>query len=196
MKRIYPTTSKKRRLESTPPNEQLSEIILSVLAIVGMVALAVLAPNIIMLLDRRRRRQLSPHDVRRSINGLQKRGLVSQQRRGGTYTVQITAEGQLFLKKRRIFRPHIIDDSRWDRKWRLVFFDIPAVRGPIRHHIRRLLRAAGLCPVQRSIYVAPFDCYYLVKELRTRFDLHTSIHYAVVEKMTDSSKYRRHFHLS
>lgn len=47
--------------------------------------------------------------------------------------------------------------QKWDRKWRLVIFDLPEKRRHLRDRLRLLLLQIGFGKWQRSIYVTPFD---------------------------------------
>lgn len=46
----------------------------------------------------------------------------------------------------------------WDRKWRLVAFDVPNKKKPSREFVRRELKRIGFYPVQESLFVYPFSC--------------------------------------
>ena len=60
----------------------------------------------------------------------------------------------------------------WDRKWRIVIFDIPEklkkVRDAICYHLKRL----GFIELQHSVFITPFKCRdeieYLIEFYKTR----------------------------
>lgn len=45
--------------------------------------------------------------------------------------------------------------ERWDRKWRLCFFDVPESRRSLRQRLLRALRGAGWGCLQRSVWICP-----------------------------------------
>jgi len=46
----------------------------------------------------------------------------------------------------------------WDKKWRMVVFDIPNSHRKGRDVLRYRLQKAGFSEVQESTFVYPFDC--------------------------------------
>lgn len=48
--------------------------------------------------------------------------------------------------------------KRWDRKWRLVLFDIPESKKKVRDALRRKLKDLGFVEFQKSVFVYPFPC--------------------------------------
>jgi DNA-binding transcriptional regulator PaaX len=44
---------------------------------------------------------------------------------------------------------------KWDGRWRLVLFDVPESRRPIRDYIRSVLRRIGCREFQRSLWIYP-----------------------------------------
>ncbi len=48
--------------------------------------------------------------------------------------------------------------SRWDKKWRLVMFDIPESKRIIRNALRRKLKDIGFVEFQKSTFAYPFPC--------------------------------------
>jgi DNA-binding transcriptional regulator PaaX len=47
-------------------------------------------------------------------------------------------------------------DLKWDGKWRLVLFDIPESKRPLRDYIRSTLKRLGFKEFQRSLWIYPF----------------------------------------
>lgn len=48
--------------------------------------------------------------------------------------------------------------KQWDRKWRVVLFDIPEKQKPLRDTLRARLRQLGLLELQKSVFVHPYEC--------------------------------------
>jgi len=46
-------------------------------------------------------------------------------------------------------------EPRWDGRWRLVFFDIPENRRPVRDYVRNILKRLGFREFQRSTWIYP-----------------------------------------
>lgn len=46
-------------------------------------------------------------------------------------------------------------EKSWDGRWRVVFFDFPEQKRPLRDHLRVLLKRLGFQEFQRSIWITP-----------------------------------------
>jgi DNA-binding transcriptional regulator PaaX len=46
--------------------------------------------------------------------------------------------------------------SPWDGKWRIVLFDVPEQKRPIRDYLRNVLKRHGFVEFQRSMWVWPY----------------------------------------
>lgn len=58
----------------------------------------------------------------------------------------------------------LLDDSKWDGKWRIVIFDIPEKRRVARDIFRQKLKSWGFIPWQQSVWVTKKDCAKLLRE--------------------------------
>ncbi len=61
--------------------------------------------------------------------------------------------------------------KKWDRKWRMVVFDIPERKKAARDALRRKLKTLGLYPVQDSVFLTPYDCEKELDFICSVFDL-------------------------
>jgi len=48
--------------------------------------------------------------------------------------------------------------SQWDRKWRIVFFDIPEKHRRARDALREKLKEIGFREFQQSVFIQPYPC--------------------------------------
>lgn len=55
--------------------------------------------------------------------------------------------------------------QRWDGKWRIVFFDIPEGKRPLRDYLRRVLKRQGFKEFQRSMWVWPYRLPSFIQKL-------------------------------
>ena len=60
----------------------------------------------------------------------------------------------------------------WDKKWRIVLFDIPELHRKSRDALRYRLRQLGFFEYQKSVFVHPYDCRdeieYIIESYRIR----------------------------
>ena len=74
--------------------------------------------------------------------------------------------GWLQIDKLKIKRP-----QRWDRKWRIVIFDIAELKKLYREAFRGKLKELGFRPLQKSVWIHPFNCRDEIELLRDFFGL-------------------------
>ena len=70
----------------------------------------------------------------------------------------LTEGGRRRLLKYQVDVLRIIPRTRWDRKWRMVIFDIPERHKRARRSLREKLREWGFYPLQKSVWIYPHEC--------------------------------------
>jgi phenylacetic acid degradation operon negative regulatory protein len=73
--------------------------------------------------------------------------------RGGERVRRLTEAGQLHALGGR--DPEACWRRKWDGRWRLVLFDLPAAEGTARNRLRNFLRKHGFGWLQNSVWVSP-----------------------------------------
>lgn len=96
--------------------------------------------------------------LKRSLKGLEERKLVSLREEGDKLIVEFTKEGINEVFKYKIKDLIIKKPKKWDKKWRLVIFDIPEKKKLARNILRRKLKDLGFVFLQKSVFVYPFPC--------------------------------------
>lgn len=88
------------------------------------------------------------------FKNLENRGLI-QQINGDSF--KFTKNGEIWFRKAtlRYFKNRY---PKWDKKWRLVIFDIPSELNRKRDTLRRRLKYIGFLMLQRSVFVFPYPC--------------------------------------
>lgn len=71
---------------------------------------------------------------------------------------EITPKGKKYLEKVALDNMKISKPNKWDKKWRIVIFDIPEKYNNLRDVFRNKLYELGFVQVQKSVYVHPFPC--------------------------------------
>ncbi len=61
--------------------------------------------------------------------------------------------------------------SEWDKKWRVVIFDVPEKFRSARDSLRFKLQSFGLAKIQKSVYVYPFACTNEISALSGRLGI-------------------------
>lgn len=100
--------------------------------------------------------KIGGHDPKRIWQGmrnLENRGFIK--RRGGRYF--FTPAGRDWAETTRFQRLEIREHP-WDKKWRVVIFDIPESLRSKRSIFRSKLKALNFCMIQKSVFAIPFRC--------------------------------------
>jgi len=74
--------------------------------------------------------------------------------------------GWLQIDALKIKRP-----KKWDKKWRIIVFDISELKKLYRDAFRGKLKELGFYPLQKSVWICPFDCRDEIELLREFFGL-------------------------
>lgn len=92
------------------------------------------------------------------ISYLKRHGVIREFYEGKKKYIEITPRGidkleKLGLNNLKVPRPKI-----WDKRWRIVIFDIPEKDRELRNIIRHRLYNLGFQQIQKSVFVYPFEC--------------------------------------
>ena len=193
MGKIEKAAKKRRR------KRNIQGAILGVVGAAGVISVALVAPNVLQALPTLmgKDRYRLAFQTKTALGRLAAKKHVRFIEKNGKKSIEITDAGRRALaielakqaaqsgKKR-----------RWDRRWRLVMFDIPQRRKNVRDRLRALMRTCGFLRIQNSVWVSPYDCEELVALMKTDLRLGTSVLYAVVEEIENDRWIREHFGLA
>lgn len=172
--------------------------ILSFIALSGFVAMVAVAPGTARLarLFPGHPRWRQRYYIDAALKRLLRRGFVEEALRGRARTYRLTDRGRAHLSQRTFARTDFTQPARWDRKWRVVVFDIPERRRYLRDTLRLHLQRLGLHPIQKSVWLFPFPCEDLVRLLKVDLRLDRSVQYFTVGSFGDreeEKRWRLHF---
>jgi hypothetical protein len=94
----------------------------------------------------------------RAVATLRKRRYAKLIRKGDQLVLEVTADGERRLAKMQIDTLRIAPQKRWDKKWRIILFDIPEKQHYSRKLLRQKLAALGFFQFQQSAFVCPYPC--------------------------------------
>lgn len=170
--------------------------ILAGLKVAGIVGLALVAPNTLRLLKYApgMRAQYTSR-ISESLKRLEARGLLKIVNEHGIRNVTLTKSGEALLARLSIGNKKIKPPRKWDRRWRVVIFDIPEKRKAARDRLRLLLSSIGFEKLQNSVWVYPFECEDLLTLLKTDAVLGREVIYIVAEDIEGDKRLRVKFQL-
>lgn len=94
------------------------------------------------------------------------------------------------LNQQKIHRPKV-----WDKKWRVVVFDIPTYISKRRYQIVFFMRKLGLYRIQKSVFIYPFDCKKEIFFLTEALGIKKFVRFIVAESINEENGLKKYFHL-
>lgn len=129
--------------------------------------------------------------VSSSASKLARRGLLFYD--GKRYCM--TPKGEYLLHQWQFADFRLERPKRWDRKWRVIVFDIPEKKRRVRDRIRIMFRSAGFFLLQDSVWVYPYDCEDVLTLLKSELGVGKNVLYMIVNELENDKRLREHFDL-
>ncbi len=179
--------------------DNIQKALLTTLLIGGMVMVGA-APriNILKLLGNKKRNPYRfKHQVNDALMRLARKGSVIFVIENGRKLARITPAGKRVLaleEEKTALQLH--KKKRWDKRWRVVIFDIPEYRRGTRDKLRLTMRTAGFYRLQDSVWLYPYDCEDFMALVKADLKIGNAILYMVAEKIENDQKIKEIFGLS
>ncbi len=116
--------------------------------------------------------------------------------KNGKTVIKITTKGKTRVKSFAIDLIAIERPEKWDRKWRLVMFDIPMRFTKGREALRYHLKDLNFFQFQKSAWIYPYPCTDEIIFIADFFGVGKYVEILTVESILRDEKLKRHFHLS
>ena len=114
----------------------------------------------------------------------------------GTISLMLTKNG----KERALhYNPEAITikrPRRWDGLWRVVIFDIPEVHKSARDALASKLKQIGFYPMQKSVFVHPYNCTDEIDFLIELFQMRPYVRFLLVQEIDIDLALKRHFRVT
>lgn len=172
----------------------IQKIILSTVTTAGLLSVAVLAPNALQMLrlfgfgKSKRQKEI----IANSRKKLTSAGLLEYAENG---FLRLTPKGEAKLRWLELNDYKLKKPKRWDKKWRVIIFDVHEGRKYIRDKIRRTLVGIGFVRLQYSVWVYPYDCEDLITLLKADFKIGKEVLYLIVDTIENDAVLKKQFGL-
>ncbi|MDP4000749.1 MAG: hypothetical protein Q8P83_00715 [bacterium] len=139
---------------------EIMKNILSVLAVTGIVVVSLTMPNLLQIFGPRivGRKKYNGRQLYGSLYNLKKSGYISMKQEGDKTIIKMTKRGIEKNLKFNLEKLKIKKQTSWDKKWRIVIFDIPENRKTNRNALSFKLKEIGFKPLQKSVWICPYPC--------------------------------------
>ncbi len=175
---------------------EISKIILTSLLTTGAFVMILALPNLAQLL-----KYIDIEDgkiklkIRRSAGSLKNKGLIKMENRGGEIYVALTDKGRKEARLNNLKLDRSDKHEKWDKKWRIIMFDIPEEKKFSRQALNKLLKKANCYPYQKSVFITPFECKKEVDFLGDCFNVREHIFLITASDIENESRVRKYFNL-
>lgn len=140
--------------------------------------------------DKKFRRNHFLQDLRR----LQDRKLISyNETADGSIKIELTKLGK---KKTLFYKLDSLSLKKnvWDKKWRLVIFDIPNSHKAGREALRLKIREMEFYPLQKSVFITPYPCEDEIDFVTSVFEINrNNVLILEISKFEGEEKLRNYF---
>jgi DNA-binding transcriptional regulator PaaX len=169
---------------------------LGVLGVAGLAGVTIVAPNaaqgLALLL---KKSPAKNSDYKRILGELKRQGLVHIIQNDEQWTYMLTPAGAHRLQRVVIDSLNIPKPAKWDKKWRLVTFDVPIRQSKARAYFTSHLQSLGFMMLQRSLWVHPFPSFDQVEQIGGYYNVLRYCTLMEVDRLDELStrKLLRHF---
>ncbi len=106
-----------------------------------------------------------------TFNYLKNKGLINIEYRGAQIYISLTPKGKRLANKYQIDDLKIKKPKKWDKKWRILIFDIKDRDKMKREALRGKIKELGLFQLQKSVWICPYGFQEEMNILRGFFRL-------------------------
>lgn len=165
----------------------ISKDILLTIGMVGFVATATFSGNAIQLLKHtsigQRKSKIKNYELNKYVKRLMDRNLLKVYLKNDIEYLGITQKGKSLLFKYKLEGLKNVKPRKWDKKYRVVIFDISEnVRG-IRDKLRVMIKGFGFIQLQQSVWIYPYPCKDIIELLKNYLCINNEIIYMTVDSV-------------
>lgn len=141
-------------------------------------------------------KELSRQAAERALEALYESHLVeARENADGTYTLVLSEKGKKRVLTHRLRYMKILPPAVWDKKWRIVLYDIPEDEREARDAFREHLKRLGLRKLQQSAGITPFECKDEIDFIIELLDIRKYVRYIIAEHVDNEVYWKQVFKL-
>lgn len=175
------------------------EITRDILRLIGtgvVLGTAVVAPNVVQVLDVfDPKGRAQRNKIWKAIKYLESQERIRITEEDGERRLSLTNRGKEALHELSIDELSVQHPRMWDRKWRIVMFDIPMYKSRNRIPFREKIQDLGFAMYQKSVWVYPYECREEVLMVAEHYEVREYIRYMTVEEMSNMREFVKKFDL-
>lgn len=129
------------------------------------------------------------------IKRLEKQKMIEILEQENGFLVKVTEKG-----KRKMLKYDLdnlsLNKNKWDRKWRIITYDVNENKKEARREFRSLLKKLQFLQLQKSVYLTPFSCENEIEYIRQIYGIGQDVVILTVSGLENESAYKQYFGLS
>lgn len=142
-------------------------------------------------------KQIEKQKLKRAIRSLYESKLIKEKENpDGSITLVLTDKGKEKALTYNLDEMEIKKPKQWDKKWRIVLFDIPEKIRKIRDAFRYHLKQLGFYEFQKSVFIHPYDCLDEIEYLIEFYNARRFIRFIIAESLDNELHLKTHFGLN
>jgi phenylacetic acid degradation operon negative regulatory protein len=132
-----------------------------------------------------------PTTLRKEFSLLKKEGLITFRLRYRKPHPVLTTKGKLEIKTRLAFKKF----GLWDKKWRVILFDLPQNERKYRLLLVDELRRIGAAPLSRGAYISPYPILGVIEKRANYWGIRQNLQLITAEKIDNEKSVAKHWPL-
>ena len=147
-----------------------------------------------LIKDYFRRKSFEKYQFLKDLKSLQKRELIDyKELNDGRVKITMTKKGKEKILIYNLDSMELKKPARWDRKWRIIIFDIPEDMKRAREAIRKKLKDLNFYPLQKSVFITPYSCEDEIDFIASIFNIRKYILILYVSHFEGEEKFKHYF---
>lgn len=141
--------------------------------------------------------RINDESLHKAIRNLYHFELIDYRESGdGVVNIILTANGRKKSLEYNLDKMEIKKPLKWDGLWRMVIFDIPENKKLARNALSFKLRKLGFYPLQKSVYVHPFDCKNEIDFINGIFEVGEHVRFIIAKDIDIALRLQKYFKLT
>lgn len=140
-------------------------------------------------------KEINRKALKTAIDSLYRSKLIEEKsNKDGTVTFVLSKDGRRVALTYNLEKMTIPRHS-WDKKWRIVIFDIPEKLKKVRETFRFQLKRLGFKELQRSVFVLPFECKNEIEYIIEFYNIRRFVRYIEAHHIDNELDIKHKFNL-
>lgn len=148
------------------------------------------------ILDERSNKEWKKYNqwyLARALQRLRKQKMIKFETEGEKTLVELTGLGRKKILRYSLEQLEIKRPRFWDRRWRLVIYDVPNQKRRAAEQLNRTLNRLEMYRLQKSVFLYPFPCEEEVEFLREYLEIGDNVWLLTVSSFENDKAFRDYF---